>query len=97
MTSGRFDIHQYITNQIIEVTESGAGAFQLPWRRTKNSSFFPKNISSEKPYSGVNVLSLWAAANSCGYNSGLWGTFKQWQSIGAKVRKGEKATYIVFY
>jgi antirestriction protein ArdC len=39
----------------------------------------------------------WAAAEAKGYDSGEWGTYKQWQEHGAQVRKGEKATTVVFW
>jgi antirestriction protein ArdC len=32
-----------------------------------------------------------------GYGSGLWATYKQWSELGAQVRKGEKATSVVFW
>ena len=57
----------------------------------------PLNVSSGKPYHGVNVLMLWAAAESQGFNAGTWGTYRQWQDIEAQVRKGEKSTSIVFF
>jgi antirestriction protein ArdC len=40
---------------------------------------------------------LWAAAQTKGYESGHWGTYQQWQDRGAQVRKGEKATLVVFW
>jgi len=40
----------------------------------------------------VNVLSLWASSEQRGFS---WATYRQWASIGAQVRKGEKSTYIV--
>ena len=57
----------------------------------------PINTSSKKAYRGVNILALWAAADACGYQSGRWGTYRQWAEQGRQVRKGEKATYIVFF
>ncbi len=36
-------------------------------------------------------------AEGKGYSSGLWGTYNQWTSLGATIRKGEKAAHIVFY
>src|ERR1700722_12273126 len=57
----------------------------------------PVNIASKKPYRGINVLALWATAEEKGYTSGTWGTYRQWSEIGAQVKKGEKATFIVFY
>jgi antirestriction protein ArdC len=32
-----------------------------------------------------------------GFHSNVWGSFKQWDSLGANVKKGEKGTAIVFY
>ena len=55
------------------------------------------NAVSKRPYRGVNVLSLWIAAERRGYASGLWATYKQWGELGAQVRRGEKSTLIVFW
>jgi antirestriction protein ArdC len=40
---------------------------------------------------------LWAAAHAKGYERGEWTTYQQWQDRGAQVRKGEKATLVVFW
>jgi len=97
MTEHRFDIHQHITNQIVTAIEAGAGEFRLPWHRKAGNIMRPVNIASKKAYRGVNILALWAAADASGYESGIWGTYKQWTEAGAQVRKGEKASYVVFY
>ena len=97
MKSERFDIHQHITDQIIAAIENGAGEFRLPWHRSAGNIMRPVNIASKNAYRGVNVLTLWATADAMGYSSGTWGTYKQWAEAGAQVKKGEKATYIVFY
>jgi antirestriction protein ArdC len=55
------------------------------------------NAVSGKPYRGVNVLALWAAADAMGYRSNEWATYKQWQEKGAHVRKGEKSSLVVFW
>jgi antirestriction protein ArdC len=31
------------------------------------------------------------------YTDGLWGTYRQWQAVGAQVRKGERATTVVLW
>src|SRR3954471_15695625 len=31
------------------------------------------------------------------YPSGIWGTYRHWQALGAQVRKGERATTVVFW
>lgn len=97
MSKERFDIHQHITNQIITMIEAGAGEFQLPWHRGSGCILRPTNIASKKAYRGVNIVALWAASEVSGFTSGVWGTYRQWTEAGANVRKGEKATYVVFY
>lgn len=48
-------------------------------------------------YRGVNVLALWVEAQVLGYGSHIWGTYRQWAEKGATIRKGQKASYVVFY
>ena len=91
------DVYQSITNQIIAAIEAGTGDVKMPWHRSGFNQTRPVNISSTKPYQGINIISLWAAAMNGGYNNGLWGTYRQWQEAGAQVRKGEKSSFIVFY
>jgi antirestriction protein ArdC len=97
MKEQRFDIHQHITNQIVASIEAGAGEFRLPWHRSAGNIMRPVNVASKKAYRGVNVLALWATAEEKGFTSGTWGTYRQWAEIGAQVKKGEKAAFIVFY
>lgn len=97
MVNHRLDIHQQITDQIVFMLERGARDFCLPWRRPAGSFWRPTNVLSKKRYNGINVLALWAAAQEHGFISGTWGTYRQWAEIGGQVRKGEKATYVVFY
>lgn len=93
----KFDVHQEITNRIIDALET-AGEFQLPWIRNKGGSFArPVNVASKKPYNGVNIISLWVSAQASEYPSNFWGTYRQWQEKGCQVRKGEKSSLVVFY
>lgn len=91
------DIHQAITARIVASIEEGVeGDFRLPWNRA-GATGRPTNIQSAKYYNGINVLALWIAALHCGYGRSVWGTYRQWQAKGAQVRKGEKASLVVFY
>lgn len=93
----KIDIHQQITDRIVEAIET-APDFQLPWTRSTGGCFKrPINVASSNAYNGVNVLSLWVASQANAYPSHLWGTYRQWQARGAQVRKGEKASPVVFY
>ena len=95
--SQRVDIHEQITNRIIEAIEKGAGTFKLPWHRPAGSITRPTNIQSKKAYRGINVVTLWVEAQLRGFGAPVWGTYKQFQEAGCQVRKGEKASMIVFY
>ena len=96
-TSEKFDVHQEITNRIVDAIET-AGDFRLPWIKNTGGSFArPVNIASKNPYNGVNVLSLWVSALAADYPSNVWGTYRQWQDKGCQVRKGEKSSLVVFY
>jgi antirestriction protein ArdC len=96
MSKERFDIHQHLTDRIVSAIEAGAGEWQMPWHRGSGSRH-PVNIASGNKYRGVNVLALWIDAQVSGYSSHLWGTFRQWADKGATVRKGQNASYVVFY
>lgn len=95
MSKERFDIHQHLTDRIVAAIEAGAGKWQMPWHRGSGGRH-PVNIATGNKYRGVNVLGLWVEAQINGYGSHLWGTFRQWDAAGATVRKGQKASYVVF-
>jgi antirestriction protein ArdC len=69
----------------------------MPWNTSGRYAFSPINVTSKKPYRGINTLCLWSAVQAKGYESGEWGTYKQWQERGAQVRKGERSTLVVFW
>lgn len=94
----RFNLHQTLTNQIVAAIERvSAEDFRLPWHRSGLSSIQPRNALTKNPYRGINIVALWAAAEAHRYPHALWASFKQWEQLGAHVRKGERASMVVFY
>lgn len=93
----RIDVHQAITDQIVAAIEAGVDDWQMPWHRSGEGLNRPVNIDTGNHYRGVNVVSLWASAQLRGFSTGTWGTYRQWQNQDCQVRKGEKASLIVFY
>src|SRR5713226_7768755 len=91
------DVYETVTSQIITAIEKGVGTWRMPWHTSGRHAFSPINVTSHKAYRGINTLCLWSAAQAKGYESGEWGTYKQWQERGAQVRKGEKSTTVVFW
>lgn len=91
----KVDIYQKVTNQIIEAIENEVeGNFELPWH---NVSALPQNVKTVKFYNGINVPLLWAQQIKNNFISAQWGTYKQWEEIGAQVKKGEKGSPVVFW
>ncbi len=90
------DIHQNMTNSIIAALETAKPCdWRCPWNRSAGG--LPTNGITHKPYRGINILSLWFAAQASGYADSRWATYKQWAEAGAQVRKGEQSSLIVFY
>ena len=89
-----FDIHQDITDRIIEAMEQARSTGRRLW---DSQPSLPMNLTTGKPYSGVNVLMLWSAGLQHAYTSPYWLTYKQAADKGGQVRKGEHGTLCVFY
>ena len=96
-TKARVDVHDAITAKIVAAIEAGAGEFQMPWHRPGVAFTIPRNALTEKQYRGSNILSLWIDADAKKFEHQTWATFKQWQELGAQVRKGERGSLIVKY
>ena len=93
----RFDIYRTVTDSIIAAIEAGAGEFVMPWHGFGAPIAKPQNAHTRMEYHGINVLALWAHAHEQGYQSGYWGTYRQWQEVGGQVVKGAKSSIIVFF
>src|SRR5580658_5363125 len=91
------DVYARVTDQIVTAIEQGVGTWRMPWHTSGRFAFSPINVTSKKPYRGINTVCLWAAAQAKGYERGEWATYQQWLDRGAQVRKGEKATTVVFW
>ena len=91
------DVYARVTDQIVTAIENGVGSWHMPWHTSGTFAFSPINVTSKKPYRGINTVCLWAAAQAKGYERGEWATYAQWQERKAQVRKGEKATTVVFW
>ena len=74
---------------------------ERPWLKPWNAEHAAGKITrplryNGLPYSGINVVMLWAEAMEKGYNAPLWMTFKQAQELGGHVKKGEHGSLVVY-
>ena len=94
----RISLYEEITCKIIAELEEG----RLPWVKPWGSSniaaplLMPKNASTDRCYSGINILILWGAVAQFGFASQSWLTFRQALSLGGHVRKGERGITVVY-
>jgi antirestriction protein ArdC len=85
-----------ITSTIIEALEAGTVPWHKPWN-TPAGNQFPHNAITGKRYRGLNVFNLWAIAAKNGYESQAWLSYKQAESLGGNVKKGERGRFIQFW
>lgn len=86
MSKEKFNIYEEITNRIIEQLEQGNIPWHKPWSGLASGAY---NSVSKKPYSLLNQMLL--------KHDGEYATYKQWNDLGGKVRKGEKSEIVVFW
>ncbi|MBY0567322.1 MAG: ssDNA-binding domain-containing protein [Hyphomonadaceae bacterium] len=84
-----------VTSAILEALKRDVRPWTRPW--STNTSISLPLRANGLPYKGVNTIALWAAALEHGYASPYWLTFKQAQALKARVRKGERGAFVVYY
>ena len=89
------DYHTAFASKIKEQIERGVAPWQKPWKPGEER--LPKNIQTNKPYRGGNSVYLSVTQTAKGYSDNRWATYKQIKDMGGQVRKGEKATQVLFY
>jgi antirestriction protein ArdC len=94
----RTSLYAEITDKIIAELEAGRVPWVQPWgtAAAKAPLAMPKNATTQRRYSGVNVLILWGAVIERGFVGQSWLTFRQALSLGGNVRKGEHGTTVVY-
>jgi antirestriction protein ArdC len=91
------DLYTRITDQIVCALEQGVRPWHKPWDAAHVAGPVSRPLrASGQPYSGINVLVLWATSMERGYTAPIWMTFRQAKELGAHVRKGERGTLVVF-
>lgn len=82
------NLYQTLTDRILRQLDAGT----LPWRQTWLSGL-PRSLVTHREYRGVNLLLLGLGAHTSKY----WLTYRQAQRLGGHVRRGERATPVVYW
>jgi antirestriction protein ArdC len=92
----RVSLYDEVTARILSELEEGRFPWVQPWSNSAASPGLPRNATTGRAYSGVNVLTLWGAVISSGYSNQGWLTFRQALSAGGCVRKGEQGVTVCY-
>lgn len=85
-----------IMGRIIQAIESGIKPWKAPYH-TDVARGRPINFLTRAKYRGANSLLLMMETYHQRFSSDSWLTFKQALALGGKVRKGERATRIIYF
>lgn len=88
MSKIKRDIHQEVTDRILEQMETCGTNWIKPFTSGGHQVV---NRVTKAPYNGINILLLGMTGHT------EWASYKQWATMGAQVKKGEKGTTIVFF
>ena len=87
------DVYQEITDKILGALETGT----VPWRRPWRDFGMQRNLSSGRPYRGINQLLTQLTQQLRGYGSPFWLTYRGAERVGGQVRRGERGTLVVLW
>ena len=90
------DLRQELTDNIIEALEKGVPPWRQNWQTDKCLQM-PYNPTTGKAYRGGNVLGLMLATMKNQFPDPRWLTYKQAESNGWQVRRGERGTQVEFW
>ena len=95
--SPKQDIYARITAKIVAALEDGVRPWVRPWNAEHPAGRITRPLRyNGQPYTGINILSLWASASVQGFAAPIWMTYRQAVELGAHVRKGEKGSPVVY-
>ena len=95
MADEKKPFHELVAETLIAQLEQGTAPWQRCWRDPAGglTEGLPTNPVSGKRYRGINTLHVLAQTR----DDPRWLTYKQAESLGAQVRKGERGTMIQFW
>jgi putative DNA primase/helicase len=93
METPKLPFHQTVAEKLVAQLKEGTAPWQKPWRPGDPGALLPVNPTTGKRYKGINAIHLM----SQGFEDQRWMTYKQAETAGAQVRKGEKGTSIQYW
>ena len=88
----RFNAAHEVYERIVFALKSGVAPWKKPWV----DGAAPMNVVTKRSYNGFNCFSLNLVCIERGYSTGRFLTFEQCKRLGGRVKKGEKAEWVVW-
>jgi antirestriction protein ArdC len=88
-------VYERVTDAIVRELAQGVAPWVRPWSRG-GTPLLPYNATTQRRYSGVNILLLWGEALDKGYRNPAWITYHQAVELGGHVKKGEHGSHVVY-
>jgi hypothetical protein len=90
----RASLYTEITDKIIAELEAGRIPWVQPWgtAAVKAPLAMPRNATTQRRYSSINVLILWGAVIERGFSGQSWLTFRQALGLGGRHPPGNAGT-----
>lgn len=94
----RTAVYRAVTDRVVAELERGRLPWVQPWtsQHVRAPLGLPVNAATGRRYAGINILILWCAVAEHGFADQRWLTFRQAQALGARVRKAERGTSVVY-
>lgn len=89
--------HDEIVNGIIAELEAGTAPWVTPWATDPSAQpGLPYNVATQREYSGINILQLWALSIMRGFGPGGFLTYRQAKELDGHVQKGQRGNRIIY-
>ena len=85
-----------IVSDVVDSIIASLDKGEIPWQKGwSGGSFFPKNVSTNNEYRGINIFILMLAQEKAGYKTNKWVGKKQAEKIGGKLKPDQSGTEIM--
>ena len=88
------EYHEKVADLVIKQIKQGVAPWMKPWKAGERG--MAENLASGNRYNGGNSLHLAAVAQERGYSDNRWGTLKQINCQGGRIRKGERGVAVLW-
>ena len=93
MKKAKPNVMKKMQESIIDMMEKHGDDWTQCWIGTG----IPTNIKTKKYYKGGNACNLGYATFVNKWQCNEWGTFKQWNDLGYKIKKGSKGNHVYYW